>query len=106
MSPSFLRPPATFAPEESRLADAAAFGAVLLPDGGVRFRLWAPSRQTVTLVLEDRGLMIPMAAQPGGWHEAVSREARAGTRYRFALSDGTRVADPASRYQPDDVSGP
>ena len=30
----------------------------------------------------------------------------AGARYRFALSSGQRVPDPASRFQPDDVNGP
>jgi malto-oligosyltrehalose trehalohydrolase len=41
-----------------------------------------------------------------GWHELVSREAAAGTLYRFVLPDGTRVPDPASRFQPQDVHGP
>jgi malto-oligosyltrehalose trehalohydrolase len=33
-------------------------------------------------------------------------EARAGAWYRFALSDGTLVPDPASRHQPRDAEGP
>ena len=40
-----------------------------------------------------------------GWHELVTDRARAGTRYRFALPDGLRVPDPASRHQPEDVHG-
>ena len=35
-------------------AHAMPFGAELLPDGGVRFRLWAPSQAAVALVLEGR----------------------------------------------------
>ena len=41
-----------------------------------------------------------------GWHELVSREAAGGMLYRFVLPDGTRVPDPASRFQPQDVHGP
>jgi malto-oligosyltrehalose trehalohydrolase len=47
-----------------------------------------------------------MHTRPGGWHELTVPSARAGTRYQFLLEDGTAVPDPASRYQPLDVSGP
>ena len=73
--------------------------------GGVRFRIWAPKHQQIGLVL-DEGPTYPMRSLAGGWHELVVAEAGAGTRYRFALPDGLRVPDPASRYQPDDVHGP
>ena len=86
--------------------EAEHFGPALLPNGSVRFGLWAPSHQVIKLVLEDAHLVLEMTAQRGGWHEAVVREARAGTRYWFELPDGTRVADPGSRYQPHDVTGP
>ena len=46
-----------------------------------------------------------MRACEGGWHELHVPQACAGTRYRFVLPDGTRVPDPASRFQPDDVHG-
>src|SRR4030095_15279828 len=46
------------------------FGAELI-EGGVRFRLWAPSAKTVVLVLKtdtgDRAL--EMTPQPQGWFE-------------------------------------
>ena len=41
-----------------------------------------------------------------GWHELVLDEAAAGTLYRFALPDGLKVPDPASRFQPQDAHGP
>ena len=82
------------------------FGAEVLPDGGVRFRLFAPAAETVWLALEGRERQVEMAAAGSGWHECVTREAGPGTRYRFALPDGTHVADPASRFQPEDVTGP
>jgi len=85
-------------------------GAELQPDGGVRFRFWAPDCARVALELEPRNpgspAELPMTAQADGWHELVTREAAAGSRYRFVLPDGLKVPDPASRFQPDDVHGP
>jgi maltooligosyltrehalose trehalohydrolase len=82
------------------------FGAALQPDGTVRFRLWAPAQERVSLVLEDSGSAVPLRRQEAGWFELVSDAAGAGSRYRFALADGLRVPDPASRHQPADVHGP
>jgi malto-oligosyltrehalose trehalohydrolase len=79
------------------------FGAELR-DGRGRFRIWAPAQSALTLVIEGR-TPIPMQSVAGGWHECIVK-AEAGTQYRFALSDGTLVPDPASRYQPHDVQGP
>ncbi|MBR0664774.1 malto-oligosyltrehalose trehalohydrolase [Roseomonas hellenica] len=81
------------------------FGAEILPDGCVRFRLWAPPHAEIGLELDGAD---PVRMQPAGegWHELVTRQARAGTRYRFVLPGGLRVPDPASRYQPEDVHGP
>jgi len=74
----------------------------------VRFRLWAPSARHVQLCLQagNHETLIPMVSVAGGWHECRSRQAQAGTRYRFRLEDGRQVPDPASRFQPDDVHGP
>jgi maltooligosyltrehalose trehalohydrolase len=84
---------------------AMPFGAQLLPDGQTRFQLWAPSQNKVALVLEDTQRIIPMAPSDGGFF-AVTTDAPAGSRYRIQLDDGTRVPDPASRHQPEDVHGP
>jgi malto-oligosyltrehalose trehalohydrolase/4-alpha-glucanotransferase len=92
----------------------------------VRFRLWAPSHPEVKLELsgaeaasgtpgaaasasgdrEAEPIVLPMQAGDGGWHELATAQARVGSRYRFVLPDGTRVPDPASRFQPLDVHGP
>jgi maltooligosyltrehalose trehalohydrolase len=80
------------------------FGAEIT-DEGVRFRLWAPKHQSVSLRLDDR-TSCPMRPLAGGWHELVVRQAAAGTLYQFVLPDGLRVPDPASRYQPSDAHGP
>ena len=79
------------------------FGAELVP-GGVRFRLWAPKAERVSLRLEGIG-DLPMPRCEDGWTELTTGAARAGTRYRFVV-DGREVPDPASRHQPEDVHGP
>ncbi len=75
-------------------------------EGGIRFRLWAPAEQRVSLALESRSSTIPMERRDGGFFEVFVEGIGAGALYRFELSDGTRVPDPASRYQPQDVHGP
>jgi maltooligosyltrehalose trehalohydrolase len=82
------------------------FGAELRDDGAVRFQLWAPSRDAVALVLEDQQQTLPLARLEDGFFALTTDAARAGNRYRFQLEDGTRVPDPASRHQPEDVHGP
>jgi maltooligosyltrehalose trehalohydrolase len=80
------------------------FGAEL-NDDGVAFRLWAPSRDNATVIVD--GDAREMESRPGGWFERTVHEARAGSRYTFAFpGDGLRVPDPASRFQPDGVHGP
>ncbi len=80
------------------------FGATHLPDGRTRFRLWAPSQEAVAVAFED-AKVLPMQRSPDGWFEAVA-VCPPGTCYRYRLSDGRLVPDPASRFQPDDVHGP
>ena len=75
-------------------------------EGGIRFRLWAPAEQRVSLALESRSSTIPMERRHGGFFEVFVEGIGAGALYRFELSDGTRVPDPASRCQPQDVHGP
>ena len=82
------------------------WGPQIVAQGAVRFRLWAPAHQTVSLALENAEDPIKMIPVEGGWHELTTTQARSGSRYRFVLPDGTRVPDPASRFQPEDVHGP
>jgi maltooligosyltrehalose trehalohydrolase len=79
------------------------WGPQRLADGRVRFRLWAPARETVTLEI-DGAAPVAMTAADGGWFEAEA-DAPPGTRYRFRLSDDLTVPDPASRAQADGVHG-
>jgi len=82
----------------------APFGATVLAEGGVRFRLWAPAARTVELVIGGRARRMQSEAQ--GWYELVDRDAGAGTQYQYRINGGQLVPDPASRFQPQDVDGP
>jgi maltooligosyltrehalose trehalohydrolase len=74
---------------------------------GVAFRVWAPKRRKVHVVVEDTGASVPLSAEEGGYFSAVVKEARAGSLYRFRLDeDPTLYPDPASRFQPSGPHGP
>lgn len=89
------------------------FGAELLgaDEGpGVRFRLWAPAREQVTLERVGPGGTVlsthAMARDATGWHHGTVEQARAGWLYRYRVDPGLAVPDPASRFNPQDVHGP
>lgn len=82
--------------------NARQFGPRLTADG-VTFRLWAPSAKRVDLLLES---LRPMVRGDYGWFSLDVAGAKAGTRYKFRIDDDVDVPDPASCFQPDDVSGP
>src|SRR3981189_1738725 len=78
------------------------FGTRLTPDSAT-FRLWAPAAKHVDLLL-DRPY--PMRRGDDGWFCADPAGVKAGARYKFRIDDEIDVPDPASAFQPDDVSGP
>jgi maltooligosyltrehalose trehalohydrolase len=84
------------------------FGAEVLDDGSVRFRLWAPAAVRVDLCPGFGGQerLLEMKAGADGWLERVTREARPGELYRYRINGDQEVPDPASRYPPRDVHGP
>ena len=92
---------------EVRRHHAMPFGADVEDDGRVRFRLWAPQAQRVELCLGDAApdTCLEMTNHGSGWYGLVTERASAGSRYRFRIDGATRVPDPASRFQPDDVHG-
>ena len=81
------------------------FGAEVQADGGVRFSIWAPAQSSLSVAIDETP-PLPLLACADGWHQLTSATARSGARYRFVLTDGSAVPDPASRFQPDDVHGP
>ena len=84
-------------------------GAEVQDDGSVHFRVWAPRRRTVEVLLEGGGRTVPveLQAEQGGYFAGRVDGVPAGSLYRFRL-DGEKVAfpDPASRFQPQGVHGP
>jgi maltooligosyltrehalose trehalohydrolase len=78
------------------------FGARLTADGA-SFRLWAPAAKRVDLLLENTR---PLRRGDDGWFTAQIAGVKAGARYKFRIDDEIDVPDPASAFQPDDVSGP
>ncbi len=74
---------------------------------GVHFRVWAPRRERVSVVLEDSGAELSLEKDEDGYFAGLSTRARAGSRYRYRLDDDERLyPDPASRFQPDGPHGP
>src|SRR4051794_18123758 len=76
-------------------------------EGGVRFRVWAPSAQQVEVVIEhsaspERHTLTPEA---DGYHAGTVEGARRGDRYRYSLDGGQPFPDPCSRSQPDGPHG-
>jgi malto-oligosyltrehalose trehalohydrolase len=83
---------------------ASGFGAELRANG-VRFRLWAPHHERISIKI---GAAAPIAMRPekDGWHALFAPKAGAGALYQFLLPDGSPFPDPASRFQPSDAHGP
>jgi maltooligosyltrehalose trehalohydrolase len=81
------------------------FGAQVQPDGRVRFRLWAPGQDGVSLLIEQQEA-VALERHEDGWLELTTEVAHAGSRYVYQISSGLRVPDPASRQQADSVHGP
>jgi maltooligosyltrehalose trehalohydrolase len=73
-------------------------------DGNCRFRLWAPARARVELLLDDSPQA--MAARDGGWHELTLNGVAPGALYSYRVDDAAAVPDPASRANPQDADGP
>ena len=68
------------------------------------FRLWAPAAKRVDLAARQARTRCSAARTAGS--RPTSPALRAGTRYKFRIDDEIDVPDPASAFQPDDVSGP
>jgi maltooligosyltrehalose trehalohydrolase len=75
--------------------------------GGVRFRVWAPERERVELVLEDAGAAAapPLERDADGYWSGFAPALAAGARYRYRLDGEGPFPDPASRFQPEGVHG-
>ena len=78
-----------------------SYGAQLIAPNRTHFRLWAPSKQKVSVEIDG---MPPVAMNKldDGWFEAEAA-CGVGTLYKYRVSDELAVPDPASRAQAGDV---
>jgi maltooligosyltrehalose trehalohydrolase len=89
-------------------------GAEPLAAGGVHFRVWAPQRQTVEVVLEAVGARhgtngrnkVALQAEGKGYYSGTVADACPGTLYRYRLDGKGPFPDPAARFQPQGPHGP
>ena len=73
----------------------------------VHFRVWAPKRKRVKVLLEGSGEEIELTPEPNGYFAGYSSSGRDGDRYRLLLDlDPQPYPDPASRFQPEGPHGP
>lgn len=79
-------------------------GAEVVKDGA-HFRLWAPKRRRVEVVLQSGGAT-ELQREPDGYFSGLVAGARAGDRYRYRLDGGDCFPDPTSRFQPEGPHGP
>src|SRR5438046_1140533 len=95
---------------QARPARRLPIGGELLPGSGVHFRVWAPKRRQVAVVIEGgpgSGSEAPLQPEKEGYFSGPTPQAAAGTLYRFRLDgDAHLYPDPASRFQPEGPHGP
>jgi len=73
---------------------------------GTHFRVWAPSRKHVDIMIEGAD-PIPLDREDGGYFSRLLEFVGPGARYQFRLDHGDHLLpDPASRFQPDGPHGP
>ena len=82
-------------------------GVVPVPGQETHVAVWAPKSATVSVrILGDPARLVPLRSMEDGYHRGPLSDLPAGARYRLVLDDGRELADPASRSQPDGVTGP
>ena len=82
-------------------------GAEIIPGEGVHFRVWAPARNKVEVVINgDSALSVELVAEGDGYFSGLLTDATAGALYKYRLDGGDVFPDPASRFQPQGPHGP
>lgn len=75
-------------------------------DGHCEFVVWAPEKETMSLLLEDGPEpILSMRKDADGYFIAHVDNLKAGTRYKFRSDDQEAYPDPASHFQPEGVHG-
>jgi maltooligosyltrehalose trehalohydrolase len=81
-------------------------GAVVLGEGRVAFKVWAPAAREVKLrLVRPREKTVTLEPEERGYHQGLVEGVEPGSLYLFRLDNKERP-DPASRLQPEGVHGP
>ncbi|MHB1708323.1 MAG: malto-oligosyltrehalose trehalohydrolase [Thermoplasmataceae archaeon] len=80
-------------------------GYIFLSDHEIELTLWAPLVSEAWVLFPESGSKVKMTREESGFHIARV-DAKEGSLYRFSLDNGKIIADPASRFQPQGVTGP
>ncbi len=81
-------------------------GARRLPDGSVKFSVWAPGIHNLTLQSVAPAWSVPMERQDNGVYSVIVRGLPSGSHYYYRLDHERLRPDPVSRSQPEGVHGP
>lgn len=88
------------------VAENCRLGAAVGLEGHCEFNVWAPHAENVSVRLVNQNQTVPLKPEGHGYYRALIPTVRAGDRYVYVLNQKQERADPASRYQPEDVFGP
>jgi maltooligosyltrehalose trehalohydrolase len=99
---------------EIMISERMSLGAELAPEGGVKFRVWAPGRKLVEVLIEaspkragEAPEVFSLEAEEDGYFSCTVSGVSPGMVYRFRLDrEPLLLPDPASRFQPEGPHGP
>ena len=95
------QPPESVTKTSRRLAVGAE-----VRGGEAHFRVWAPRRTKIEVVIEPDGEAHQLDREKDGYFSGSINHLRAGSLYRFRVDDGDSYPDPVARFQPDGPHGP
>jgi len=75
-------------------------------DEGIKFRVWAPTVTSLSLVVVGESKETPMDPEGNGYYTVSLGAARGKKRYFYLLNGKQIRPDPVSRFQPEGVNGP
>ncbi|HEV7293525.1 MAG TPA: malto-oligosyltrehalose trehalohydrolase [Devosia sp.] len=81
-----------------------SWGAVLLPDNQVRFRIWGSLEKSIKLRIKGQDL--ESTPDQEGWREWVLEGILPGTSYSYVIDGELECPDPVARAQHGAVNGP
>lgn len=83
-------------------------GASLISEEEVRFKVWAPLVQKVSVEItsQKKTRIIRLDRDELGYFEGIGQAVYDGDCYFYVLENESRYPDPASRFQPSGVHGP